>query len=400
MTSRERVRAVINHKQPDRVPNGLGGCETVGLHVLLYEKLQTILGINQRPPRIDTFMSNAVFEMDAIHAMEGDIILVASPKMCRADLHKPGWESQWKALTVWGRDMLIPNKDELIIQKNGSVLWKTRGNAICRAGSYYFDWLEQTDLMAAYDYPNPDDINPPHDISDDLLRSLEETAEFLYNETDLSLSMGEILPDLQYMPGGLVRGMMFLAEYPEVMKEILSKFVDAALAQLRLLDQAFGKYVDIMNIAHDLGDNRGLLYGMPLFRQVYQPLYKGLFSEWKKISNMKICLHTCGAVRDALGDLVACGLDIYNPVQISGAGMDPAALKEKYGSKLVFWGGSYDTQLNRSTDRYEDVYQRCYHNIKTLGSGGGYIMGGVHNLPPEVPEWHLRAILDAWHDAR
>ena len=32
MNSRERVHAVLNHQLPDRVPNGLGGCETAGLH--------------------------------------------------------------------------------------------------------------------------------------------------------------------------------------------------------------------------------------------------------------------------------------------------------------------------------------------------------------------------------
>lgn len=43
MTSRERVRAVLNHQIPDRVPNGLGGCETTSLHVLAYDNLQKIL---------------------------------------------------------------------------------------------------------------------------------------------------------------------------------------------------------------------------------------------------------------------------------------------------------------------------------------------------------------------
>ena len=39
MNSRERVRAVLNHQIPDRIPNGLGGCEDAGLHVVLYDKL-------------------------------------------------------------------------------------------------------------------------------------------------------------------------------------------------------------------------------------------------------------------------------------------------------------------------------------------------------------------------
>lgn len=96
MNSRERVRAVLNHQIPDRVPNGLGGCETEGLHIVSYDTLQSVLGLERRPPRLDTFMTNAVFEEDVIRAMDGDIILLASPNMCKSDLRGPGIESQWK----------------------------------------------------------------------------------------------------------------------------------------------------------------------------------------------------------------------------------------------------------------------------------------------------------------
>lgn len=49
MTSRERVRAVLNHEMPDRIPNGLGGCETAGMHVITYDKLQALLGLKGYP---------------------------------------------------------------------------------------------------------------------------------------------------------------------------------------------------------------------------------------------------------------------------------------------------------------------------------------------------------------
>ena len=42
------------------------------------------LGVEERPVRIDTFMTNAVFEEPVIRAMEGDIILLASPNMCKS----------------------------------------------------------------------------------------------------------------------------------------------------------------------------------------------------------------------------------------------------------------------------------------------------------------------------
>lgn len=102
MASRERVRAVLEHKRPDRIPNGWDGCETVGLHVEAYRRLQQVLNTEQKPPRVDTFMLNAVFEEDVIQAMEGDILLVASPRMCRAPLRAKGWETHWKEQSLWG----------------------------------------------------------------------------------------------------------------------------------------------------------------------------------------------------------------------------------------------------------------------------------------------------------
>ena len=47
MTPRERVRAVLNRQLPDRVPNGLGGCETSSMHVLAYDNLQKMLGVER-----------------------------------------------------------------------------------------------------------------------------------------------------------------------------------------------------------------------------------------------------------------------------------------------------------------------------------------------------------------
>ena len=96
MTSRERVRKVLSHNLPDRIPNGLGGCETEGMHLLAYDRLQTALGLEHIPPKMDTFMTNAVFELPVIKAMNGDIILLSSPNMCKSDFRGENIEKQWK----------------------------------------------------------------------------------------------------------------------------------------------------------------------------------------------------------------------------------------------------------------------------------------------------------------
>jgi uroporphyrinogen decarboxylase len=404
MTPRERVRAVLSHQIPDRIPNGLGACETAGLHVLAYEKLQKILGVKTAPPRIGSFEANAVFELDLIKAMEGDMLLLASPKLCKSDLRGPAVEAQWKEQELWGRHFRVCIEDEFVKEPDGSVTWKTGGwrggpPLYNRPPSFFFDEAALPLDMGETDYLRPEDVNPSGDWPDEILRHLEETAWYMYETTDLSLSIGECLPDFQYLPGGFLKGWMFIAEYPERMAEILSKMADAALTRLGLLEQAVGKYVDIINMAHDLGDNRGLIVGPETYQTVYAPNYKKLFQGWKKITGMKLCLHTCGAVREALGDLQESGLDIYNPVQISGANMDPAELKSDFPG-IIYYGGAYDHHLCSPEESYESIYEKTSRNIKALAKNGGYILAGVHNLLPEIPAHHLKAILDAWQDNR
>ena len=45
-----------------------------------------------------------------------------------------------------------------------------------------------------------------------------------------------------------------------------------------------------------------------------------------------------------LPDLIETGVDILNPVQVTAAGMETAALKRDFGRDLIFWGGVVDTQ--------------------------------------------------------
>lgn len=184
------------------------------------------------------------------------------------------------------------------------------------------------------------------------------------------------------------------------MREILDRYADAALKQVEVLDQAVGKYVDMASIVQDIGDNRGVTIGADLWRQIYKPAYKKLFQGWHKRTNMKINFHSCGSIEEIMGDLIECGMDVLNPVQTSAANMSPALLKERYGKDVVFWGGAYDSQIVNPAAAYDEVYQQVSSNIRILAAGGNYIFSGVHNMPGDLPEEHLKALLDAYRDAR
>jgi uroporphyrinogen decarboxylase len=93
--------------------------------------------------------------------------------------------------------------------------------------------------------------------------------------------------------------------------------------------------------------------------------------------------------------LIEIGVDALNPVQVSAAAMDSAALKRDFGKDITFWGGGCDTQrvLNRGTP--QDVREEVGRRINDLAPGGGFVFCQVHNIQPEVPPENIVAMLDA-----
>lgn len=202
------------------------------------------------------------------------------------------------------------------------------------------------------------------------------------------------------MPGGMLAWYEALLNEPEITDEYLGRNVEAALDQITLLEQAVGKYCSVMSIAHDLGDARGVTIGAKLFRERYKPHYKRLFEGWHARTGMKVNLHACGAVSEIIPDLIECGVDVLNPVQISAYGMAPERVREQAGDKLVLYGGSLDCiQMPHTLDQ-EDIYQQVKNNISILGKGGNYLFAGVHNTAATTPRAHIEAALRAYQDMR
>jgi uroporphyrinogen decarboxylase len=383
----------------DRIPNGLGGCETAGLHNVAYDQLKKVLGVEEAANRMCSFMCNAVFEPGVIEAMSGDIVLLGS-KLCPSRLWTPSAAREWKSIRLWDVDLQVSNQWDFRRDDDGTWWW---GAKKCPPGSYYFDPPAGSAVAQDFDQlarPSPAEFNPPHSLPDELLQRLQDDARWLYEDTDLCIACGEMTQDLQVKPGGLQSWWMRMVEEPEACHEMLGKAVDAALAQIRQLDQAIGPYCSILGIADDMGDQRGITIGPDLWRSIYKPHYKRLFTEWHRITRMKVNLHTCGAMTDLLDDLIECGVDIYNPVQTSARGMDPATLKSRFGDRLIFYGGVFDEVSLPPSTNPEIVYEKVKASIRTLSRGGGYVFAGVHNLPGDLPAPHLAALLQAWRDCR
>jgi uroporphyrinogen decarboxylase len=137
--------------------------------------------------------------------------------------------------------------------------------------------------------------------------------------------------------------------------------------------------------ADDVAGQDRMLISPHTFRTVLKPRYARLFSAIKKQTPAKLFLHSCGAVREVLGDFIECGVDILNPVQKSATGMDLFELKREFGKDLVFWGGGVDTQRVFSTGTPDQVRDDVERSIEALAPGGGLVFATVHNTQANVP---------------
>ncbi len=184
--------------------------------------------------------------------------------------------------------------------------------------------------------------------------------------------------------------------HPEYIKEIFELQCEIALKNLELSYQAVGDRIDVVIISGtDFGAQDGPFISPDMFREFYKPFYKKINDWIHKNTPWKTFYHSCGSIFALLDDFVEMGVDILNPVQTSAKDMNPRILKEKYGDKLVFWGGGVDTQKTLPFGSPEEVRNEVTERCRIFGKGGGFVFATIHNIQSNVPIENLIAMFQA-----
>jgi len=83
---------------------------------------------------------------------------------------------------------------------------------------------------------------------------------------------------------------------------------------------------------------------------------------------------------------------------ISARDMDPLALKEEFGDRIVFWGGAVDSQHTLPFASPEQVAEEVKRHMEIWKPGGGYVFNNVHNIQAGVPPENVIALYDAAYE--
>jgi len=132
-----------------------------------------------------------------------------------------------------------------------------------------------------------------------------------------------------------------------------------------------------------------------MYREILKPVHADFISFIKARTKAKIFFHSDGDVAPLIEDFIEIGIDILNPIQTSAGSMsDLTALKKRFGSNIVFCGG-IDSQKILPLGSPAEVRQEVQRVIRTLGPGGGYMVGAVHTVMDDVPPENVLAMVDA-----
>ena len=169
-----------------------------------------------------------------------------------------------------------------------------------------------------------------------------------------------------------------------------------ALRNLEIYKQAVNDHIQVITMSGtDFGTQNSELMSKETFRTLYKPYYKRVCDWVHENTNWKTFFHSCGSIVGFLDDFVEMGVDILNPVQLSAKGMDAKMLKDKYGDKLVFWGGGVDTQRTLALGTPEEVFSEATRNLEILSKGGGYVYNTIHNIMGNASVDNIAAFFEA-----
>ena len=137
---------------------------------------------------------------------------------------------------------------------------------------------------------------------------------------------------------------------------------------------------DFVYIWEDMAFKNGPLIGPKTFEEFMLPYCKEVISCMRSYGVKNILVDSDGDNRPILDLFVEAGVNIFLPLEIA-ANMEPLEIREKYGRKLVLWGGIDKRALSKDKAAIKEELMR---KVPQMMESGGFIPSVDHSVPPDV----------------
>jgi len=409
-TSRERLRAALDHRDPAAVPVDFGSSAVTGIHVSCVAALRDYYGLEKRPVKVhEPYQMLGWIDEDLRRAMGIDVVGVFSRKTLF------GFENKgWREWDFRGLEVLVPEDFRTTTDSEGTIYIYPEGDTSAPpsgrmpVGSAFFDTIIRQPLIDESRLDPEDNCEEFMPVSGEDLDHLKRAAA----EAEatgcgmLGSFGGAAFGDIALVPAPFLkhpRGIRDVAEWyvsivsrRDYVRRVFERQCEVALENLARIHAAIGDAVDAVFLCGtDFGTQRSQFCSVRTFRELWLPFYREVCGWVHRNTGWKCFKHSCGSVEKFFESFIEAGFDIINPVQCSAAGMDPATLKARYGSRLVFWGGGIDTQKTLPFGTPEQVREEVLRRCEIFAPGGGFVFNAVHNIQSGTPVENIVAMIDA-----
>jgi uroporphyrinogen decarboxylase len=378
MTGRDRVLAALDHREADRVPRDLAGTRYSSIHAETYARLRPALGLPEAEVRIvDTTQGLAEIHEDVLERFGADVAMVptGSPSGHR-------------------REIVSDGEVERFVDEWGVVRARPVGGLYYESTTAPLSGVIDSSDVAAFAWPDPQDPGR--------FAGMADRARHIRDEERRAVMVGSLCAGVSEMHlrlRGYEDGYMDMAADQALARGIMERVTELKLAYWQRVLDEIGDLIDIAAEADDLGAQHAPLFSPQAYRDIVKPLHAEIVALIKRRSRARVFLHSCGAIRSLIPELIEIGVDCLNPIQVSADGMDTAGLKAEFGRDITFWGGAVDPQRVLARGTPDEVKEETRRRIRELKPGGGHVFASVHNIQAHVPVENVLAMWDAIEEA-
>lgn len=241
---------------------------------------------------------------------------------------------------------------------------------------------ENLDEVESYDWPDVKYI----DLTE-CLQTLRNAGEF-YRASGFWTPFFHDVMDIFGAENYLTK----MYTHPEIVHAVTDHVCGFYYAANELLFTQAGNSIDGYFFGNDFGTQRDLILAPEVFDEFVLPWFQK-FTDQAHRHGYQVILHSCGSIYRVIDRLIAAGVNCLHPLQARAANMDAETLAREFGGRISFLGGidTQDVLVNAGREGVKEEVRR----IKTL-LGPRLIVSPSHEaLLPNVPPENVVAMAEA-----
>jgi hypothetical protein len=252
-------------------------------------------------------------------------------------------------------------------------------------------------LPLPLDYPvkTMDDwlkIKPWYEFSEDRLSGEWKAKALEHKSNDKVVAVA--------IPGGFDEPRQLMGEeelcvafytQPELIHDILETIGDTAY---RVLDRVSAEVqIDFLSVHEDMAGKSGPLAGPNQVRQFIKPYYRKVWDLLESRGTRIFDQDSDGDMNPVIDAFLDAGVNCMHPME-PAANMDIVKIREKYGTRLAFYGGIDKHVIRRSK---EDIVAELEYKLPPMVASGGCLLALDHRIPNGTPLENYRFYVQkAW----